>query len=431
MAPTAAILIVAATASVSLPASLAQELAYLPYVALVLGAAISLWFHRGHAFLALVSLLIAYGGYHYTAVGTSSDFATRAVFAAVAIFVPLNILLVQLSLERGVFHYRSYRWILLLVVQVLLTAWIASAGHSPVSGTAWHALLNNWLIRPDPTPFIGRLLLAAAISVAIAKSWERQPPLDVAMAGALVAFFIACLWPATAAVFAIFMSASGIILLLAVLQESHRMAFRDELTGLFGRRALEEQLFALGPVYAIAMVDVDHFKRFNDTHGHDVGDHVLRLIGAQLSQIGGGGRAFRYGGEEFSVLFPNHKVEDVLPYLEELRDRIQNYKIAIRSDDRRKGPRDGPDRRSASPRRSVRREPKPVSLASAFTAASLALGAATASSHPQPNNGPLSVTVSIGVAEGSQELAAPTAVIRAADQALYRAKHKGRNQVSR
>ncbi|MGH6631513.1 MAG: GGDEF domain-containing protein, partial [Burkholderiales bacterium] len=313
---------IAEIASVSTSFSFADSAAYFPYVALLLGATISLWFHRGHAFLALVSLLIAYAGYHFTVYSSASEFATRAVFAAAAIFVPFNILLVLLSPERGVFHYRSYRWLLILVVETLLTAWIASAGHSPVSGTAWHALLDHWFLRPAPTPFAGRLLLAAAVSVAIAKSWERQPPMEVAMAGALIAFFFACQWPASAGIFAAFMSAAGIILLMAVLQESHRMAFRDDLTGLFGRRALEEQLLALGPVYAIAMVDVDHFKKFNDTHGHEIGDQVLKLVGAQMAQIGGGGKAFRYGGEEFSVLFPDHRAEDALPYLEELRERI-------------------------------------------------------------------------------------------------------------
>ena len=56
----------------------------------------------------------------------------------------------------------------------------------------------------------------------------------------------------------------------------------------------------LGDRYAIAMVDIDHFKKFHDTYGHDVGDHVLRFVGAMLEGVGGGSKPFRYGGEEFS-----------------------------------------------------------------------------------------------------------------------------------
>ena len=53
----------------------------------------------------------------------------------------------------------------------------------------------------------------------------------------------------------------------------------------------------------VAMVDVDHFKKFNDTYGHDTGDSVLRMIATKLQKVGGGGTAYRYGGEEFSIIF--------------------------------------------------------------------------------------------------------------------------------
>lgn len=82
-----------------------------------------------------------------------------------------------------------------------------------------------------------------------------------------------------------------LMLVAAVAHEAYQMAFRDELTGLPGRRALNERLQRLGRDYVIAMVDVDHFKKFNDTHGHDVGDQVLRLVAGQLRKVGGGGKA--------------------------------------------------------------------------------------------------------------------------------------------
>src|SRR4029077_7824091 len=79
-------------------------------------------------------------------------------------------------------------------------------------------------------------------------------------------------------------------------------AFVDALTGLPNRRALDEALARLSGDYALAMVDVDHFKQFNDTHGHDAGDRVLRSVAQQLRATRGG-QAFRYGGEEFCLLF--------------------------------------------------------------------------------------------------------------------------------
>jgi diguanylate cyclase (GGDEF)-like protein len=84
---------------------------------------------------------------------------------------------------------------------------------------------------------------------------------------------------------------------------SYDMAYRDELTGLLGRRALNDRLKGLARQYVIAKMDVDHFKKYNDTHGHDIGDEVLKMVARQIGAVGGGGTAYRYGGEEFCVVF--------------------------------------------------------------------------------------------------------------------------------
>jgi GGDEF domain-containing protein len=81
----------------------------------------------------------------------------------------------------------------------------------------------------------------------------------------------------------LFSIAAGAILIGLVLN-SYNLAYLDELTNLHSRRALEQQLLALGKRYSIAMVDIDHFKKPNDTCGHDVGDQVLRMVAAQLAR---------------------------------------------------------------------------------------------------------------------------------------------------
>jgi GGDEF domain-containing protein len=379
----------------ALPDSLAGLKLYGPYTILALGAAISLWFNRGRAFLALASLLAGYAALTYAA--ELGGFAARAVFSGLAVFVPLNFLLAVLLPERGVFHYRGYRWMLLGAVEALLTAWIAGAGRSTMSGTVWQAVLDHWLLRPNPVPVLGLLLMAAAFAVAAFRAWPQRSPLEVGTAGAILPFAIACWGWRSPGVFGVFMSAAGAMLLLAVLQESHRMAFRDELTGLPSRRALEEALLALGPGFTVAMVDVDHFKKFNDNHGHSLGDQVLKLVGARLAEVGGGGRAFRYGGEEFVLLFPDRSMEIAMPHLEALRKAIESYRIEIRGKDRPKDDEAGRERRGRHQ--------------SGLT---------------------VSVTVSLGIAERTvAHTTPPHEVLRAADQALYRAKQEGRNRISR
>jgi len=145
---------------------------------------------------------------------------------------------------------------------------------------------------------------------------------------------------------------------------------------------------------------VDHFKKFNDTHGHDVGDQVLRMVAAQIGRVGGGGRAFRYGGEEFTVLFSGKGADEVLAALEGVRASIEGYRMQLRAPDRPPAAKAGRSKRAATPAKSG-------------------------------GSKMVAVTISIGVAERGPRATTPEAVIKAADKALYRAKHKGRNQVSR
>ena len=399
-----AILLAAAlalAAGPALPPSLSGLKTLGPYLVLLLGTGMGLWFNRGRAFIGLASLLAAFAGYSLALELGADSFAARAAYTAAAILVPLNFLLALVFPERGVSHHFNYRWLMLAVAEILFVAWIASAGRSSVSGTVWQDLIEHWLFRSPPTPLLGRLLFAAAFIAAIWRAWPRPPrthtrPLDTGLVGALIAFFIACEWIAAPSAFDAFMAAAGAILLVSLLQESHRLAFRDELTGLPSRRALEERLHGLGPVHAIAMVDVDHFKKFNDTHGHDIGDQVLKLVGARLAEIQGGGAAYRYGGEEFCLLFDGHTLDQALPQVDKIRADIAAYPMAVRRDDRPKDAEAGTKlRHLRSPERT------------------------------------LSVTVSIGIAGPDDARATPAEVLRASDKALYRAKEAGRNRVSR
>jgi diguanylate cyclase (GGDEF)-like protein len=407
--PPAAILLAAALLlglGPALPPSLAGLKEFGAYFVLLAGAGVSLWFNRGRAFVASVSLLTAYAGYRYGLTFGADSFTSRAVYTAVVVLVPLNVLVALLLPERGVSYHGDYRWLFIGAGELLFVVWVAASGRSALSGAAWQALLEHWALRSPPAPFLGRLLFCAAFTVAVWRAWAPHfhklggavSPIAAGQAGALAAFFIACEWAGNEAAFGVFTAAAGAILLVAMLQESHRLAFNDELTGLPGRRALQEAMAGLGPRYVLAMADVDHFKSFNDTHGHDIGDQVLKLVAARLAEVGGGGRAFRYGGEEFTVLFDGASLEEALPHLEAIRASIEAYRMAVRGEDRPKEKEKGEKLRAPD------------------------------SQLPEKM---LSVTISIGAAEPAGESATPMQVLRAADEALYRAKRGGRNRVSR
>jgi diguanylate cyclase (GGDEF)-like protein len=136
------------------------------------------------------------------------------------------------------------------------------------------------------------------------------------------------------------------------------------------------------------MLDIDHFKRFNDRYGHDAGDQVLRMAAALFGNVAAGGKAFRYGGEEFTILFSGKRVEETIAPLEAVRRRVGENRFQLRKKERRHG-----------------------------------------SSEHAKGSQYVSVHVSIGVAGRSEQNASPQEVIQAADRALYRAKKQGRNRL--
>lgn len=238
------------------------------------------------------------------------------------------------------------------------------------------------------------LLMASAALGAVCYGAFRYPgPIERALIWVLL-FMVAAMHPVVAGDrAALLLMAAGVTLAFGMVETSYVLAYQDELTGLPGRRALMQYLDEMQGQYAVAMVDIDHFKRFNDRHGHDVGDQVLRLVAGRLEDAPGGARAYRYGGEEFTLLFPGRTMEDAFPHAEAVRASIEQARFRLRS---WKRPRSKPEGEVKPPDR------KPKQL---------------------------SVTVSIGVSDSTQAEGVAE-VLKAADEALYRAKKRGRNRVA-
>jgi diguanylate cyclase (GGDEF)-like protein len=370
---------------------------WIPWGVLAIGAVLAAAFSRGRVFFALCTLALAYLGARQWGTAGLAGWPARAVYVAMCVLVPVNLALFAIFRERGIFNGHGGNKALLVIMEVIVVAWIGLEHQSVPVDLVARPLLPDWLVRGTPIPHAAVIVLGVAFAGVLAKALLWRSPIDVAVAGALYAFAAAADGAARPDTFAIYLLAAALILTIGMLQDSYRMAFRDELTGLPSRRALGDRMLGLGRRFTIAMLDVDHFKKFNDTHGHDVGDQVLRMVASKMRDVGGGGRPYRYGGEEFTIVFPGKGIDDALPYLEALRARIADYRMAIRAPDRPKRTKAGKRRRTSSGRK-----PRAVS-----------------------------VTVSIGAAQQSERLDTPEKVILSADRALYRAKKAGRNRVTK
>lgn len=170
---------------------------------------------------------------------------------------------------------------------------------------------------------------------------------------------------------------------LRLREELKNQSIRDPLTGLLNRRFMEEALEreivratrTAAPLCVVA-IDLDHFKRFNDTFGHEGGDLVLREVGALLSRMAQGDNvACRLGGEELILLLPDTGLKAAADLAHKLRRRIEKLSVALRGQQLGK------------------------------------------------------ITASFGIAEYPLHGDGQREVLRAADRALYRAKADGRNRV--
>jgi diguanylate cyclase (GGDEF)-like protein len=241
----------------------------------------------------------------------------------------------------------------------------------------------------------------------VTRAVSRPKPVENGFAWALLALFIAFNNGAIGLVARAYVASAAIILVVSIVETSYAMAYNDELTGLPSRRAFNDAILRLDAPYTVAAVDIDHFKSVNDSYGHDTGDEVLCMVAANLARVTGGGQAFRVGGEEFTILFPSKRTQEVMSHLENLRLMIEQSPFRLRSKADRRSASRGADRRTPGGRKKTTRRK------------STAAGA----------KGNLQVTVSIGVAEPSDTETQIAHVLNLADEALYTAKRGGRNRV--
>lgn len=360
---------------------------FFPLVVFGIGLALSAFFRRSRLFFALLMLGIAQSAFAWIIPHLSP--ASASITAnGIGLLLPLNLLALAFVKERGIISPAGRRRLGIIAGQIAAVALLCLPmfGKAAVQiGRAFAPLaLSKWsgLSQPALAAFI---LAAAVMMIPLIR---RYKAVESSLFWSLVAAFIALRTASTTQHDGVYFSAGGLALIVALIETSYAMAYLDELTQLPSRRALNEALLKLGDSYTIAMMDVDHFKKFNDSYGHEAGDQALRLVASRLAHITGGGRAYRYGGEEFAVVFPNKPSEEVFVYLDRMRRVIEQSVFTVRGKDRRRSGKSGIGRGSKKE---------------------------------------TNVTVSVGLASCNGEHLTPAEVLRMADQALYKAKARGRN----
>jgi len=373
-----------------------QLFEWLPYVSLAIALLLCAFFNRSRLFTASLGLLTSYVLIQSRLQSSLTDPISLFIFTAMSLAIPLTVLMLLFTREHGLFN----RYGLILVAVIPVQAVIGLALFNLLPTEELVRVINARLsIKPAEQYVLSLAASGIYFSVFLTGLYlllKNNEETVAALIATLIFSYVTFILFNQTIISTLLYSAAGISMSISMLIYSYNMAYRDDLTGLLGRRALNDRMKGLGKQYVIAMMDIDHFKKFNDTYGHNIGDDVLKMVAKKIDAVQGGGTAYRYGGEEFCIVFPGKSIHESEPFLESIRKSVANHKITVRNVKQR--PKSSETAQERRGRRSNNRGERDIS-----------------------------VTISLGVAERNGKLAIPEQVLKAADEALYKAKEAGRN----
>lgn len=344
---------------------------YLFYAISILVLWVSWHFNRNRFIFIMLPLILIHIGFEYFSAAKAGS-----LFLYSSILFPLHLIIFLVLRERGLFSIWGIFKILFFIAEIAIVLYLIYFPSEMIN-----SYLNLKMFAFSSYPLkdmavaVGIFVLFVLASLVMFNRYLIYNSTFLVIALTFYAGFYFLKLPHANEVSLL---AIGVIVFGLLIRESYRLAFYDELTALPGRRALVEDMAKLGMKYSLAMVDIDFFKKFNDTYGHDTGDEVLKMVASKLAQVSGGGKAYRYGGEEFVLLFPSKEVEGAYLNTDRLRETLAKTPFSVRNKKSSKN---------------------------------------------------IYINISAGVVQNRAKDKDPFAVMKRADNALYKAKEAGRNKV--
>lgn len=361
----------------------------LPFILAFFALVLSVWFQHSRTFYAICILLftmcIVQSGFH--------RLDQKAFINGISLVIPIAFILLAAVEEKGITTKHGLIKGLALIFLVLIVLIDAGSKNPLFARLKTSRFIFGNTNNIQCIPGLSVFFFVLCLCIMLIGYLKKSSAMDMAFTGVAMESFITLHFTGYPDVLSIFYSAAFLTFIIALFETSYSLAYRDTLTGLLSRRAMEQEFLRLGNKYAVAMLDLDLFKRINDTYGHKVGDDVLRMVAAIIEKNVVGGKAFRYGGEEFVVIYPKKSAKEIAAQLDKIRICIEKRPLVLRSANRPK----------KKPKRKIYTKINPETVR---------------------------VTVSIGIADKKEGAVSAIEVIEAADKALYRAKKNGRNCVA-
>jgi diguanylate cyclase (GGDEF)-like protein len=354
-----------------IPSILFDIVPYLFYGLSLILIWVSWHFNRNRFIFIILPIIFVSLGFEYF----SAKKATL-LFLYISMLFPLHLLIFLVLKERGIFSLWGLLKILFFALEIIAVLYLIYYPNEMVQNYLTSKLFaaNLYPIK-DISVAIGIFVFFVISALVL---FGRYLMYSTTFLILLFTFYSGLYFLKTPHATQVAFLSFAIIIFVLLVRESYRLAFYDELTALPGRRALVEDMAKLGRKYSLAMCDIDFFKKFNDTYGHDTGDEVLKMVASKFAQVSGGGKAYRYGGEEFVILFPSKDSKESFVHVDAMRQNIATTPFSVRN---------------------------------------------------KKTTKKIYINVSAGITQNISKDKDPFAVMKRADNALYKAKKAGRNQV--
>jgi diguanylate cyclase (GGDEF)-like protein len=362
------------------------------YPLFVIGAAllVGLLFKRMWLMLAILALALADRALFYFAANTAVNIeGGRLIYHAVSFLLPFNLCVFAFLKRKGDMTWQSIWFLVGILLQGCAVAFFYKYQSLGFGAFLEYSSTKRGLLQGIPLSQLAMFAFGIAFAYYLFLYIRTRGVIERSFCWALISIFYALGLSKIGPVSSIYFSTAGLIFVISVIENIYIEGFQDEITDLPTGKSMLGILSRLDRGYTVALIEVDHFNRLRENHGRRVSKEVLRSVGSKLTTAAGGAKSFRYGDEQFAVVFPGMFLSDALPIMEELRQTIK-----------KPGP-------ILTDKKSPRKKPKRIEVLA----------------------NKVQVKVSIGVAERKDLDMTPRQAIANAEKALTTAKNEGRDRM--
>ncbi|MFV2059380.1 MAG: GGDEF domain-containing protein [Gammaproteobacteria bacterium] len=315
-----------------LPEFVIYILQYLPYILLLLIIANSYTHKQSHELNIAISILIGYWLMRNLIWPTDTNETTATIlYVLIGPIIAINFIIVFMTQEKGIHNKTGLHLLLLLAFELMILIWFVNITPDLLLKYLYYPFFGSEIF--DLTPMYQSTIIINAITflILLINAIIKQKITITGYLGAFIAIVLTQHYINTPITSVMFYTVASLILILTISLNSYRLSKIDLITELPSRRTFKSQLKKLNEHFCIALIDIDDFKIMTDEYGQDVCDQILRMIASRSRHLGRKGFPYRYGDQEFAIIFYDMQLHEANKYLATLCDSIANEPFLLRS----------------------------------------------------------------------------------------------------